>query len=425
MEKKFPYSIVEKISFIRYGGTEEELKAARILQEEITAAGGDSQLMDFQVPAAVIKKAEIRVPSEYVEAGKLPKTLEMIPYGLSGNLPEGGRDLKLYYADRGKEEDYIGMEDLSEYIVLINDLDMDAYKLLVKKHAAAFMTIHGKHFDTMHSSSLYARNLRPAFLEKGVVPGFMILAKDAIELVRENVKTLHVELEEEEESHTSRNVLSVIEGSESGKEDIILTAHYDSVPVGTGSWDNATGSAALMYIYRYFLKHQPKRTMRFIWCGSEEQGLLGSKAYVEAYPKLVEKIGFCFNFDMCGTVLGPNMIFVTGDEKLSSFAELFCREVGVSANLRTCVHSSDSAPFADKGIPALGLSRGWKGGEIHTWNDTIVTVSEEELLKNSMFYTAMIERVVNSVSLPVGKGMNEEMLKELDKYFRREKEEKK
>lgn len=420
MAGKFPFDIVEKISFIRYGGTEEELKAAKILQEEISNMGGSSELMDFEVPYANVKKASITVP-EATEGGEVPVVIETIPYGLSGNLPQGGSDLKLFYAENGKKENYVGVKDLSDSIVMINDLDMDAYKLLVEKKAAAFMTIHGKFYDDMKSCSLYARNLRPAFQEKGIIPGFMILAKDAIQLVRYGVKTLHVELEEEEESHTSRNVLAVIQGTDRSDESIVLTAHYDSVPVGTGAWDNATGSAALMYIYRHFLNNPPKRTMRFIWCGSEEQGLLGSKAYVTQHKDLMDEIKFCFNFDMCGTVLGPNMIFVTGDEKLENFAEQYCREFGYAAGIRKTVHSSDSAPFCDEGIPALGLSRGWKGGEIHTWNDLIFNVSEDMLLENSKFFTQMIERVTNSVVLPVDKGMNDEMKAELDKYFKREK----
>lgn len=425
MSEKFPYSVVEKLSFIRYGGTDEEMRAANIIAEEIRAMGGSAELTPFEVPAGVVKKAEIRVPEAARAAAgdSLPESIETIPFELSGNLPEGGVDLKLFYADRAKKEDYYGVKELSDSIVMINELDVDAYKLLVEKKAAAFMTINGKHYDDMHSSNLYHRALRPHFLEKGVIPGFMILAKDAIKLLAAGVETLHVTLEQEEEQHPSRNVVAVIEGTEMPEESIVLTAHYDSVPVGTGSWDNATGSAALLYIYRYFLQNAPKRTMKFIWCGSEEQGLLGSKAYVAQHEDELDAVKFCFNFDMCGSYLGPNMIFITGDEKLETFAKQYCREKGYSSEFRTCVHSSDSAPFCDKGIPALGLSRGMKGGEIHTWHDTIEYVSPEMLEKNSAFFTSMIERVVNSAEMPVDKGMNDDMKKELDKYFKREKKE--
>ena len=98
--------------------------------------------------------------------------------------------------------------------------------------------------------------------------------------------------------------------------------------------------------YHYFCEHPPKRTLRFIWCGSEEQGLLGSKAYIDQHEDLMEQIKFCFNLDMCGTTLGYNKIYVTGNKQLEDFVELFCREVGYSAEVFAGVHSSDSAPFA-------------------------------------------------------------------------------
>ena len=96
----------------------------------------------------------------------------------------------------------------------------------------------------------------------------------------------------------------------------------------------------------------------FIWCGSEELGLLGSKAYVKENKELLEKISFCFNFDMCGTALGANDIFITGNKELETFVDQYCKLTGYSAKTRACVHSSDSAPFCDHNIPALGLSRG-------------------------------------------------------------------
>lgn len=416
MTDSYSYSLVQRLSFVRYGGTEQEKRAAEIILGEIEALGGKGAYMEFTIPAYELEKcsAKITVPLE--------RELEIIPYGLSGNLPEGGADLKLLYAERGVAEDYTGIDDLSDTCVIINELNFDAYKLLCEKKAAAFITIAGKYYDSSENSDLVPRPLRPKFLENGKVPGFQIWAKDATDLIRDGAEKIHLELREKETENISRNVLAVIPGTENTKESVVITAHYDSVLVGTGSWDNATGAATIMYIYRYFLQNPPRRTLRFVWCGSEEQGLLGSKAYVAQHPDLVEnEIKFCFNFDMCGTVLGPNMIFVTGGDNLQHFAESFCREQGMSADLKTIVHSSDSAPFCDKGIPALGLSRGTKTSEIHTRNDLIFPLSAAQLQKDGDFAIRFISRVVNSVLLPVPTGMPDNMKESLDKYFQRDK----
>lgn len=413
MNQTFPYSIVEKISFKRCAGTEEEKRAAAILKEEIEALGGEASYMPFSIPEASVEKCVVKILVPY-EA-----EVEAFAYGRSGCLPDGGVDLKFFYAEGGEKEDYIGVKDLSDTVVLVNALKPEVYALLCEKHAAAFMTIHGKYYDTMESASVYGRNLRPHHLEKGVVPGFLISARDAMKMVREGVETLHLELVQEEFEAESQNLLAVIPGTEFPEESIVLTAHYDSVPVGIGAWDNATGSAALMYIYRHFLAHPAKRTLRFIWCGAEEVGLLGSREYVAKNEELMKEIRFCFNFDMLGTILGLNVIILTGDEKLKNFTEQFCREMGYSARLKMEVHSSDSAPFADKGVPSIGILRETPTAEIHTQHDLFDTLCPKALLKNCEFAVRMISRVANAAILPVDLGMNDEMKKKLDKYFQR------
>ncbi len=414
MSEFYSYDLVERLSFVRWGGTPEEKKAAEILKAEVEALGGTAELMPFNIPACTFKSYSVKVVAPY------EKELEVLPYGCSGSLPEGGVDLKFYYAGRGVAEDYYGMDDLSDTVVMINELNYDAYKLLCKKKAAALLVIQNKVWDTHATADLVYRPMRPKFLENGKLPSFMVWASEATELVLNGAETLHLELQQDEFEAESQDVVAVIPGTGCPGESVVVTAHYDSVTVGTGSWDNATGSATIMNLYRHFLKNPPLRTMYFVWCGSEEQGLYGSKAYVEQHTEQVEKeIKFCFNFDMCGTVLGPNLMFVTGGDDLKHYAESFCREYGMSADIMVNVHSSDSAPFCDKGVPAVGLSRGSRTAEIHTRNDLINVLSPSQLEKDCEFAKAFMERVINSKRLPVGTGMPQSMKETIDKYFQR------
>lgn len=415
----YQYSLTEKLSFVRCGGTEEELRAANILLQEIREAGGEGTLMEFQIPAFTLEKCAMRVTAPF------EREIPVIPYGRAGSLPEGGKDFKICYAEKGREEDFFGMEDLSDTAVIVNELNLEVYRRLCEKKAGAFLVIVGKYYEDLTTCSAYSRILRDKFLEYGKLPGYMIAAPDATDLIRDEAERVHLEMRQTDQETTSRNVLAVIPGTEAPKESIVLTAHYDSVPVGTGSWDNATGAATLMYIYRYFLTHPPRRTMRFLWCGSEELGLLGSRAYVEQNEALIPEIKFCFNFDMCGTVLGPNLIFVTGTPELETFARQFCRHEGYAAEFKAVVHSSDSAPFADKGVPSIGLSRGTPTASIHTRHDLMFPLSARQLKINGDFAIKMISHVAESVILPVSTGMPEDVKKELDKYFQRNVDEKK
>ena len=410
----YQYELVEKLSFTRYGGTAQELAAANILLDEIKAAGGEGCLMPFEIDAFDLESCSVRVIAPF------KREVSAVPYGLSGNLPKKGKDLRLIYLERGSAADFEGLDDLSGCAVMINALDLKIYGELVKRHAAAFITIAGKYYDTLDSSGAYSRNLRPKYLEKGKIPGFIIPAGEATDLLRDGAETLRLVLRQNEKKNESRNVLAVIEGTKKKNESIVLTAHYDSLPICVGSWDNATGAATLMYIYRYFLENRPERTLRFIWCGSEEQGLLGSKAYVSANEDILDEIGFCFNFDMCGTVLGPNQLIVTGKDELETFVKQFCDMEGYSAEIRAAVHSSDSAPFADKGIPGIGISRGTKTAEIHTPRDVIFPIGAKQLKENGDFACRIISKVAGSVVMPVEKGMSDSMQKELDKYFQRD-----
>lgn len=409
-----PLEYVKNLSFVRYGGTPAEKQAAEIIKAEIEKAGGKAELAPFQINASTYTSHVTKVVAPY------ELDIKTVPFGMCGSVPAPGINLKLLYAEQGTERDLLGYDDLSGYVVMVNSCTLDVYKLLVKRGASAIFAIMGKYYHNNDEAGMYARNLRPKYLEAGVIPTFYISAHDATELMRNGAETIHIELEQTDGENTSQNVVAVIEGTCKPEESIVLTAHYDSLPVGPGAWDNATGSAALMGLYLYFLENAPRRTLRFIWCGSEEQGLLGSKAYIEQNEELVKNnVKFCFNFDMCGTILGPNSIFITGGKELEDFVDLFCRETGYSAKTRTGVHSSDSAPFADMGIPGIGLSRGTSTSEIHTCRDTMFPLGEKQLKDNIDFASKMISRVANSVVLPVETGMTDDIKKELDKYFQR------
>ena len=411
---EYQYDLVQRLSFLRFGGTEDELKAAHILLDEIEQLGGQGELMDFTIPAADVLECSAEVTAPFSRA------VACAPFTLGGDFPEGV-ELKLYYAARGVAEDYVGITELSDSCVILDSLSYDNYKLLCEKKAAAFITVNGKWYDSDKSHDLIPRALRPKHLEYGKIPGFAMRACDVIDMIRDGAQTIRLRSRLTERETTSRNVLATIPGTACPEESIVVTAHYDSVLVGTGSWDNATGAATLMYLYHHFLTHPPRRTLRFIWCGSEEQGLYGSKAYVEQNEELLKEIKFCFNYDMCGTVLGHNKVCVTGSDELKTFAQQFCHEVGVSADVFKRVHSSDSAPFCDKGIPALGISRGGQSAEIHTRNDLMFPLSAKGLAITADLASAMMERVVNAVILPVKTGMPDDVKEELDKYFQRDK----
>ena len=78
------------------------------------------------------------------------------------------------------------------------------------------------------------------------------------------------------------NTIAELPGSDLASEVVLLGAHFDSHPYATGATDNGTGSAAMMEAIRILktIGVKPRRTIRVALWGGEEQGLLGSHAYV-------------------------------------------------------------------------------------------------------------------------------------------------
>lgn len=409
---KYQRELVEKLSFVRYGGTPAEEKAGAILAAEIEKFGGTWEKMPFTIPAYEIEACAVAVTAPY------SKTIPVVPYGSCGCID--AENLDFLYLEGGSEDDWHNVGDVSNTVVMINTLSFNTYKLICDHKPAAFMVINGKYYDTEQTTDICPRRLRETLLPCGQVPGFMIRARDALDLVANEARKLNVKLQQRDYEATSHNIVAVIKGTGNEKDEIVLTAHYDSVLVGTGSWDNATGSANLMYIYQHFLQNPPLRTMHFVWCGSEEQGLYGSKAYAMDTERS-KNIKFCFNFDMGGTHLGYNTITVTGDQNLIHMAEQISKETGYKATVHQHVHSSDSAPFADKGIPSIGIGRRDITAEIHTRNDLLPPVSAKQLGVLAAFAIQFISRIANAAFMPIPQGMPEDMLTALDKYFCRDK----
>src|SRR5262249_6714938 len=86
------------------------------------------------------------------------------------------------------------------------------------------------------------------------------------------------------------NTIAELPGTDLASEVVLRGAHFDSHPYATGATDNATGSAAMMEAVRILkaIGVKPRRTIRVALWGGEEQGLLGSRAYVREHVAEVE-----------------------------------------------------------------------------------------------------------------------------------------
>jgi len=204
------------------------------------------------------------------------------------------------------------------------------------------------------------------------------------------------------------------------EEYIAFTAHYDSTSLSQGTYDNMSGSVGLLGIAEYFTHHPHKRGLRFIWCGSEERGLLGSKAYCEDAEALKNCV-LNINLDMIGCTMGKFAACCTTEEALVNYLSYMACEVGFPMHTYQEVYSSDSTPFADKGVPAVSFAR-WaphNAATIHNSYDTIAVMSGYQMVEDIGFLNAFADRMANAVRCPVAREIPENMKERLDEYLNR------
>jgi carboxypeptidase Q len=155
------------------------------------------------------------------------------------------------------------------------------------------------------------------------------------------------------------NTVAEIRGSEKPDQVVIIGAHLDSWDLGTGATDNGTGSMAVLSAGRSLQKLgvKPKRTIRFVLFSGEEQGLNGSRAYVNAHKDELPKISAVLVHDTgTGKVL---TIGLMGNYAAREAVDRIvyplgkAKEIGLTEPSLRSEGGSDHIPFNDAGVPAF------------------------------------------------------------------------
>lgn len=402
---------VLKFNYIREAGTPTEEKAASLIREELKSFGMESVLSEFTFDTWEIRKAELTVTEPY------NKTYQVTGYQRCGSTAEEGVEAEFLYVENG---DDISLSHAAGKIVMVNEIvRKDMYLKLLKAGAAGFVSISGSPTDTgedrIPRAAAIPQKVYETLNEKERIQGVGIHYLDAVEMVTEGAKRVRLTLLQEEVTRTSRNVEARIQGSDRADEILTLTAHYDSVPEGPGAYDNMAGAAIIMEVCRYLKKHQPRRTVEFVWFGAEEKGLFGSRHYIKLHEQELGKHRFNMNVDLAGQLVGGNVIGVTADPSVCSMLTYLAAETGIGMTTKNQIWGSDSNTFAWKGIPAMTLNR--DGFGMHTHYDTVDLLSTWSLERSARLLAHIAENLGNIDSIPFPQEIPEEFKKQLDEYF--------
>jgi carboxypeptidase Q len=208
------------------------------------------------------------------------------------------------------------------------------------------------------------------------------------------------------EGTTSYNTIGELWGSDKKDEVIMLGGHLDSWHSATGATDNAIGCSIMMEAVRILkaLGVKPRRTIRVALWSGEEQGLLGSQAYVkkhfgsfEAPTAEYEKFGGYFNIDS-GTgraralsVFGTPETAAVLREIVKPFEEYGIFGATSSSSRRT--GGSDHTSFNQAGLPGIGVGQDPIEYGTHTWHtnlDTYERIIEDDVKKDAVIMAAAV-----------------------------------
>ena len=231
------------------------------------------------------------------------------------------------------------------------------------------------------------------------------------------------------EQRQTHNILAVLRGNDKQlrNEYIVVGSHYDHLGMGgqgsgsrrpdtlgvhPGADDNASGDAVVLELARHFKKTGSPRSIIFAFFGAEEQGLVGSKFFLDWMKKADSKrinlpadkkgIVAMVNLDMVGRMRGGSMS-VSGTGTSSGFkpiVEQVAAQTGVNV---ACIPDgygpSDQASFVAQEIPVLFLTTGGHM-EYHTPADVPSTLNYDGMQQTLEFSQELIARLASLPTTP-------------------------
>lgn len=208
----------------------------------------------------------------------------------------------------------------------------------------------------------------------------------------------------------ARNVVATLKGTDLPLEKIVVGGHLDSWDLATGAIDNGIGSFSILDMARTFsaLKLKTKRSIEFVMFMGEEQGLLGSKAYVEEAVKddSANQIRYMLNYDMTNNPKGYSSSSVESKELFESIGSIAS---AIDTSFKNIFSSgaglhSDHQPFMLQGIPTGGSAGGKlpnnSGRCYHADCDSFDLVDEQGMKNTVRFNSMLIYGLADAASIP-------------------------
>jgi aminopeptidase YwaD len=336
------------------------------------------------------------------------KQVTTSPLTYSPRTPEQGITAELVWAKLGKESDFAGL-DVKGKIALIQRGELNFYEKTqnAAKAGAAGVIIYNNTTGPVNGT----------LGQPSDVPALGITQADGehlAQLLSQGQKvnaTIHAKTEMK--TTTSQNIIGTLKAKKKPNKatTLVIGAHYDGVDTPAAN-DNASGTATLLEVARVLSKYKAAKdtNITFIAFGAEENGLLGSKYYVnELKPEEKANIKAMINMDMVG--VGDRLGILTGSENSQSFIADLAEEKAKRLQLpyeRSFSTRSDHAPFEEAGIPVVFFHY-MDDPNYHTDQDTIDKIQKEDLQNAGVIVSDVALEITHSKKLPKPKAKDKKV----------------
>jgi carboxypeptidase Q len=372
------------------------------------AAGADSvHTEEFTIPQSWAEGAtEVKVVA--------PVKFNVLAHSLAWTPALSPTTARVVDVGMGAAEEFAKAGDITGAIVLAHSEVLKTWEDLFNEYFRApgilERAVNGKAlavaFESSRDYDILYRHINTGNGKIDIIPQVLLAREDAERIARllahgEKIQMLLSLPNRIGPAIRTSNVIADIEGTELPNEMVMIGAHLDSWELGTGALDNGCNAALVVDALRAIKASgvRPRRSIRFVLYSGEEQGLLGSWAYVRAHRNELDNIQAQVVFD---TGSGPVTGFSTGGRKdvATAVAPMLQPFAAWKATTLTndAMTGTDHFDFMIEGVPTLAANQETANYLInyHATSDTFDKVDFPQLRRNEAIAAELLVELASA-----------------------------
>ncbi|MGQ9514922.1 MAG: DUF4910 domain-containing protein [Thermoproteota archaeon] len=272
--------------------------------------------------------------------------------------------------------------------------------------------------DRVPASWPRAEGIPPFWFRHGTMPMVSVSFQDGLRLRKEGVEVEMI-VDSSTKDIVSQSVVAEIHGSARGEDVIVVSAHHDTVPMSKGACDNASGVATILELARFFSEKRPRKTIRFISFGAEEQLSVGATSYFSKNRTRQENLVLGINLDGVGAGIGTNEVSIIGGTELRDYVKFNLMESGYSAEVNQDVSPfSDHFPLSAQGVPSVWFRGRRPNFFYHSRFDDLEHIFIEDVAETANAVAHLISSIDSSSVTPFSRDIPQEQVKRIEHYWK-------